>query len=54
MKIVDEIKNKEKLFNALPVSIKYEWRWNDAAYALHKEHNGYLGAQNIEDQFTVN
>ena len=58
MKIVEKIKNEEKLSNALPVSIKCRWRSNDAVYVLHNEQNGYIGAQNplqkIEDQFQVN
>ena len=44
MKIMEKIKNEEKFFNALPVSIKCE---NDAVYVLHNDHNAYIGAQNL-------
>ena len=58
MKIIEKIKNEEKLSNALPVMIKCGWRKNDAVYVLHNEHNAYIGAQNlwqkIEDQIQVN
>ena len=57
-KNMEKIKNEEKLSNALPVSIKYGWRSNDAVYVLHNKHNVYIGAQNLlqkknEDQFHV-
>ena len=58
MKIMVKIKNEDKLFNALPVSIKCGWRSNDAVHVLHNEHIVYIGAQNllqkIEDQFHFN
>ena len=54
---MEKIKNEEKLFTALPVSIQCGWRWNDAVYVLHNEHNEYIRAQHplqkIEDQFHV-
>ena len=58
MKIMEKIKNEEKLSNALSVSIKCVGRQNDAVYVLHNEHNAYIGAQNfsqkLEDQLHVN
>ena len=52
-----KIKNEEKLFNALPVSIKCGWRRNYAVFVLHNENNEYIRAQNllqkIEDQIHV-
>ena len=38
MKIMEKIKNEEKLSNALPISINY------AVYVLHNEHNAYSRA----------
>ena len=46
MAILEKIKNEEKLSKALPVSIKFGWRWNDAIYGLHNEYNAYIGVQN--------
>ena len=40
-----EIKNEEKLTNALPVSIKRGWRRNDAVFVLHNKYNEYIRAQ---------
>ena len=58
MKIMEKIKNEEKLSNALPVSIKCGWRENNAVYVLHNEHNVFIWTQNllqkIEDQFHFN
>ena len=57
MKIMQKIKNEEKLTNALPVSIKREWHYNDAVYVLHNERNAYIAAQCLTgngDKFLVN
>ena len=47
MKIMEKIKNEVKLSNALSVSIKCGWRWNDAVYVLHNEYNSYIAAQTL-------
>ena len=58
MNIVEKIKIEEKIYNALPVSIKFGWRWNDANNAIQDEYCAFIGSQNLWqknwDQFYVN
>ena len=53
---MEKIKNEEELSNALPVSIKYCRRKNDAGHVLHvhNEHNAYIGAQNLLQKMKIN
>ena len=47
MKIMEKIKNEEKLSNALPFFTKCGRRENDAVYVLHNEYSAYIRAQNL-------
>ena len=52
-----KIKRRYPIFNALSVSNKCGWRYDDVENFIQDEHNTYIGAQNIlqkiDDQFHV-
>ena len=47
MKVMEKIKNEEKLSYALPVSIKCGWRENDVDNVQQDEDNAYIGVQTL-------